>query len=395
MKALVVFFLLFFTPQSFSQTKLVPKPGSAVVGGGGGGGGLTNPVTNNTWLQWKNSVNANTNVLRLNDSDVLQMGLPSYDFQLESSSAQINSAGDISVVGDGQLLLQSGANSIVVGPNNSLTGEIQFYDAAGNFYTGIRSANTNASNVSYTLPSADGTSGQALVTNGSGVLSWGSSSPSFPLLGTAGSASAPTYSFSADSNTGMYSPASDEIAFTVGGGQILKFSASGFTPGTASAFDMGSSSLYWATVYTNVFSAQAGLRVHSSGFGTGAFILAKGLPSPSGATLDGFWGESGAVNSYGFTAGSDVSSGSQAKGIYVEAQNNTSSGAGGIVSIRGGNSTSGDGGGIRFITPGTKPTCASGIRGMYWHTYGGTGVKDSVEVCVKNNADAYIWHSIY
>lgn len=52
-------------------------------------------------------------------------------------------------------------------------------------------------------------------------------------------------------------------------------------------------------------------------------------------------------------------------------------------------------GSFRSLPTGTKPTCASGIRGTYWYTQGGTGVKDNVEVCAKDAADAYAWRTIY
>ena len=52
-------------------------------------------------------------------------------------------------------------------------------------------------------------------------------------------------------------------------------------------------------------------------------------------------------------------------------------------------------GSFRSIPTASKPSCASGIRGTYWYTQGGTGVKDDVEVCAKDAADAYAWRTIY
>ncbi len=46
-------------------------------------------------------------------------------------------------------------------------------------------------------------------------------SVSFPLEGSLGSVSAPTYSFTGDTNTGMYSPSADQLGFTVGGNERL------------------------------------------------------------------------------------------------------------------------------------------------------------------------------
>jgi hypothetical protein len=44
---------------------------------------------------------------------------------------------------------------------------------------------------------------------------------------------------------------------------------------------------------------------------------------------------------------------------------------------------------------GTKPTCQESRRGMFWHDFGGAGVKDTVEICAKDAADAYAWRTIY
>jgi hypothetical protein len=55
---------------------------------------------------------------------------------------------------------------------NILTGnELRFYNPAGTFYTGFK-APALAGNQIYTLPLADGNPDEALITNGSGVLSW-------------------------------------------------------------------------------------------------------------------------------------------------------------------------------------------------------------------------------
>lgn len=51
-------------------------------------------------------------------------------------------------------------------------GEVRFNDADSSNYVSFKSAATVSSNVTWTLPSTDGTSGQMLSTNGSGTLSW-------------------------------------------------------------------------------------------------------------------------------------------------------------------------------------------------------------------------------
>lgn len=52
-------------------------------------------------------------------------------------------------------------------------GDVRFADSDSSNYVAFQAPATVASNVTWTLPSADGTSGQAIVTNGSGTLSFG------------------------------------------------------------------------------------------------------------------------------------------------------------------------------------------------------------------------------
>lgn len=56
--------------------------------------------------------------------------------------------------------------------NLSARNRLRFSDTDNSNYVEFRSASTVASNVLWTLPAADGTSGQALVTDGAGNLSW-------------------------------------------------------------------------------------------------------------------------------------------------------------------------------------------------------------------------------
>ena len=58
--------------------------------------------------------------------------------------------------------------------------ELRFYDSDSSNYVGFESPATVAANKIWILPSADGTSGQVLSTNGSGTLSWASSIENSP-----------------------------------------------------------------------------------------------------------------------------------------------------------------------------------------------------------------------
>ena len=59
----------------------------------------------------------------------------------------------------------------VVG-NAAVTGAVRIYESDRSNYVGLQ-VGSLTSNLNFTLPTSYGTSGQALVTNGSGSLSWG------------------------------------------------------------------------------------------------------------------------------------------------------------------------------------------------------------------------------
>jgi hypothetical protein len=65
----------------------------------------------------------------------------------------------------------------------------------GSNYVAIKAPDTIASNLTLTLPSADGTSGQVLQTNGSGVLSFSSPSADFVLLASTDASASASVSF--------------------------------------------------------------------------------------------------------------------------------------------------------------------------------------------------------
>ena len=60
------------------------------------------------------------------------------------------------------------------------TGELKLYDSDDSNYVSFKSAGTVSSDVAWTLPSADGSNGQVLTTDGSGTLSWATASSADP-----------------------------------------------------------------------------------------------------------------------------------------------------------------------------------------------------------------------
>ena len=73
-----------------------------------------------------------------------------------------------------------------------------------------------------TLPTGNGTADQRLVTNGSGALSFSSD-----VMLAAGSAGSPSLYFSGDTNTGMWSPAADTLAWSTGGTERARIDTTG------------------------------------------------------------------------------------------------------------------------------------------------------------------------
>jgi hypothetical protein len=98
-----------------------------------------------------------------------------------------NLAGSANLTFDGTTLTAAGLSgplngsvgattpSTVVATQVNVTaqGDVRFEDTTGGQYVALQSPATVATNITFTLPGTDGTTGQALVTDGSGVLSFG------------------------------------------------------------------------------------------------------------------------------------------------------------------------------------------------------------------------------
>ena len=97
-----------------------------------------------------------------------------------------NLAGSANLTFDGTTLTAAGLSgplngtvgattpSTVVATQVNVTaqGDVRFEDTTGGQYVALQAPGTVSTNVTFTLPGADGTNGQAIVTNGSGVLSF-------------------------------------------------------------------------------------------------------------------------------------------------------------------------------------------------------------------------------
>jgi|GEM_PF-1965934 len=102
------------------------------------------------------------------------------DLFLASGSVINLNAGDVTLTHGSDLLTMAGGSfalsPIAGGAGNTAEQRYLELAANGSNYVGLKAADSIASNVTWTLPSADGTSGQTLSTNGTGTLSWATTS---------------------------------------------------------------------------------------------------------------------------------------------------------------------------------------------------------------------------
>jgi hypothetical protein len=119
-------------------------------------------------------------------------------------------------------------------------GSIVFTELAANgtAQVGFRAPDDVTTGVVWALPAADGTSGQLLQTNGSGVLNWVTAPVNGgTFLAGNGSALLPSISFSGDPDTGMYWFGGNVVGFAANGAAVAQVSANGLIVGSSGAVD--------------------------------------------------------------------------------------------------------------------------------------------------------------
>jgi hypothetical protein len=81
----------------------------------------------------------------------------------------------ITSASNGNIIIEpNGTGAVLIGGNSTQPTELRFMEDSdnGTNYVALKAANSLTANTTYTLPTADGTSGQVLQTNGTGTLSW-------------------------------------------------------------------------------------------------------------------------------------------------------------------------------------------------------------------------------
>jgi hypothetical protein len=147
--------------------------------------------------------------------------------------------------------------------NVTANAKVHFADSDSSHFIAFQAPTTVSSNVTFTLPAADGTNGQVIQTDGSGALSFATPSSTSDkieegnskvevvdtgtghilfevdgaevarfnpnqLVTKAGSVSTPAISPTGDLNTGIFFPAADSIAFAEGGAEAMRIDSSGY-----------------------------------------------------------------------------------------------------------------------------------------------------------------------
>ena len=127
-------------------------------------------------------------LVAFNGTDYVRVGASAggSDTQVQFNSSG-NLAGSANMTFNGTILTAAGlagplngsvgatTPSTVVATQVNVTaqGDVRFEDTTGGQYVALQAPGTVSTNVTFTLPGTDGSNGEALVTNGSGVLSFG------------------------------------------------------------------------------------------------------------------------------------------------------------------------------------------------------------------------------
>ena len=127
-------------------------------------------------------------LVAFNGTDYVRVGASAggSDTQVQFNSSG-NLAGSANMTFNGTILTAAGlagplngsvgatTPSTVVATQVNVTaqGDVRFEDTTGGQYVALQAPGTVSTNVTFTLPGTDGSNGQALVTNGYGVLSFG------------------------------------------------------------------------------------------------------------------------------------------------------------------------------------------------------------------------------
>ena len=163
----------------------------------------------------------------------------------------------------------------------SATGELKLYDSDDSNYVSFKSGGTVSSNVTWTLPTADGSNGQVLTTNGSGTLSWATASSADPSsadgdsLGTASAEWSDLYL--ADGGTIQFGNDQEvRLIHTADTGLILKHTATADDKPISLTLQTGETDIAQDDVIGKI-----DFQAPDEGTGTDAILVAAGIAAVS------------------------------------------------------------------------------------------------------------------
>jgi hypothetical protein len=149
----------------------------------------------------------------------------------------------------------------------------------GTNYVAFKAPNTIASNVTWTLPSADGTSAQVLSTNGSGTLSWATASGSSQWTTTGND----IYYNTGNVGIGTASPSSFGafvVRRAIASVNVTGSVSASFSDASNDTFyvshDSGLSRLTFASLVFNKYAGSELARINEFGFGLGGAVPSSG-----------------------------------------------------------------------------------------------------------------------
>lgn len=124
---------------------------------------------NGTTYDTKYVTGSEINEISLDTSPQLGGNLDVNGFQITSASN-----GNVVINPNGTGIVKIETDLHLQNTNSAVAKSLLFYEGVpnGSSYVALKAADSLTANTTYTLPTADGTSGQVLRTNGSGALSW-------------------------------------------------------------------------------------------------------------------------------------------------------------------------------------------------------------------------------
>jgi hypothetical protein len=240
---------------------------------------------------------------------------------LKQRNAANNAWVTIGTLGTVNLGLLSASGGTITGDITlNAQSDLRFADSDSSNWVALQAPGTVSSNVTWTLPAADGTDGQKLSTNGSGTLSW--------------TASVPTITYITSGTSATYTPTTGTKAIYVevvgaggGGGGV-----DGQGAGTAALAGAGGGGAYVAKMITDMsqtftYTIGAGGSAGAAGVNNGG----TGGTTTFIASVTGTLTASGGTGGTGVLAGSSTDSGGGGSG--------GSTFTGGDLNLRGGTNT--------------------------------------------------------